>query len=69
MSVLSVTTDELKQAGIPYRIEQGSKHFKVKVNGLPQIVCSRSPSDRRSEIAARSLVRRLIRQNGLGVIA
>lgn len=69
MSVLSVTINELICAKLSYRVEHGGKHIKVKADGLPLIVCSRSPSDRRSEVSARSLVRRLIRQNGLGAVA
>jgi hypothetical protein len=60
MTTLSVTTEELDRAGIEYRIER-NKHFKIKANGLPTIVCSVTTSDRRSEFKARSLVRRLIR--------
>jgi hypothetical protein len=69
MSTLSVTTDELKQAGLVYTVEHGGKHIKVKANGLPLIVCSVSCSNHRGELQARLLVRRLIRQNGLGVVA
>lgn len=69
MSALSVTVDELKRAGLAYRVEHGSKHLKVKADGLPMIVCSFTCSDYRGENAARSLVRRLIKQNGLGAIA
>jgi len=67
MSALKTTIAELKAAGLDYQVEHGKKHFKVKANGLPLIVCSVSPSDHRSELQARSLVRRLIRQNSLGV--
>jgi hypothetical protein len=66
MSTLSVTIEELKRIGLPYQVEHGGKHMKVKAAGLPLIVCSFSCSDHRGEIEARSLVRRLIRQNGLG---
>jgi hypothetical protein len=69
MSTLSATIDELEDARLVYRVERGTKHYKVKADGLPLIVCSVSPSDYRSEVQARCLVRRLIRQNGLGVIA
>lgn len=69
MSTLSVTLEELKRAGITYTVENGSKHLKIKANGLPMIVCSVSCSDRLGEFKARSLVRRLIKQNGLGVAA
>lgn len=69
MNTLNATTDELRYAGIAYIVEQGTKHFKIKADGLPLIICSRSPSDHRSEASARSLVRRLIRQNGLGAVA
>jgi hypothetical protein len=69
MSTLSVTIDELKRIGLPYRVMNGGKHHKIKVEGLPIIVCSVSCSDRLGEVKARSLVRRLIRQNGLGVAA
>lgn len=68
MTALSVTVDELKRAGLAYKVEHGSKHVKVKANGLPLIVCSWTCSDHRSEMQARSLVRRLIKQNGLGVM-
>jgi hypothetical protein len=66
MSTLSVTVDELERAGLAYTAERGKKHIKVKADGLPLIVCSYSCSDRRGEVAARSLVRRLLKQNGLG---
>ena len=69
MSTLKATIDELKQAGLAYSVEQGSKHFKIKADGLPLIVCSVSCSDHRGELKARSLVRRLIRKNGLGAVA
>jgi hypothetical protein len=66
MSALSVTIEELERAGLAYTVER-IKHYKVKAIGLPLIVCSKSSSDHRSELQARSLVRRLIRQNGLEV--
>lgn len=66
MSTLSVTINELERAGLVYTAERGSKHVKVKAEGLPLIVCSYSCSDHRGEVEARSLVRRLLRQNGLG---
>jgi hypothetical protein len=66
MSTLSVTIEELEQAGIAYTAERGAKHIKVKAEGLPLIVCSYSCSDHRGELEARSLVRRLLKQNGLG---
>lgn len=69
MTPLNATIEELKRAGLDYRVEHGSKHIKVKVDGLPMIVCSFSCSDHRGENAARTLVRRLIRQSGLGAIA
>jgi hypothetical protein len=69
MSVLRVTINELECAEIDYTIKRGGKHIKVKASGLPLIVCSVTSSDRRSELQARALVRRLIRQNGLGVVA
>jgi len=65
MSALSVTVDELETAELDYRVERGGKHYKVKARGLPLIVCSVTSSDHRSELQARSLVRRLIKQNGL----
>jgi hypothetical protein len=68
MSTLSVTTDELERAGISYTVERG-RHIKVRAEGLPMIVCSFSCSDRLGEVRARSLVRRLIKQNGLGEVA
>jgi hypothetical protein len=61
MSTLSVTVNELKCARLRYRVEYGGKHIKVKADGLPLIVCSVTSSDHRSEVQARSLVRRLIR--------
>ena len=67
MSTLSVTINELKRAELRYRVEHGGKHIKVKAEGLPLIVCSVSSSDHRSELQARSLVRRLLKQNRLGV--
>jgi hypothetical protein len=69
MSTLSATVDELRLAGLAYTVERGRKHIKVKADGLPLIVCSVSCSDRFGEVHARSLVRRLIKQNGLGAIA
>lgn len=69
MSTLDVTVDELQQAGLAYQVEYGRKHIKIRAEGLPMIVCSLSCSDRRGEVKARSLVRRLIRQNGLGAVA
>jgi hypothetical protein len=69
MSAFSVTINELECAEIDYTIKHGGKHIKVKADGLPLIVCSVTSSDHRSELQARALVRRLIRQNGLGVIA
>ena len=68
MSTLSVTTDELDRAGIIYSVENGKRHFKVKAQGLGLIVCSVSCSDHRGEVKARSLVRRLIREKGLGEV-
>lgn len=68
MSTLSVTTDELERAGISYTVER-NKHIKVKADGLPMIVCSFSCSDRLGEVRARSLVRRLIKQNRQGEMA
>ena len=68
MSTLSVTTDELERAGLSYEVTRG-KHFKVKAEGLPIIVCSFSCSDRLGEVRARSLVRRLIKQNRQGEMA
>jgi hypothetical protein len=69
MSALSITISTLERAKIPYQVKRAGKHVKVKADGLPLIVCSVSPSDHRSELQARALVRRLIRQNGLGVVA
>jgi hypothetical protein len=69
MSTLKATINELKLAGLDYEVTYGGKHIKVKAEGLPPIVCSQSCSDRLGEVKARSLVRRLIRQNGLGIAA
>jgi hypothetical protein len=69
MSTLDATIDELKQAGLAYNVEYGSKHIKIRAAGLPMIVCSLSCSDRRGEVKARCLVRRLIKRNGLGEVA
>ena len=60
---LSATEEELRKAGIIYVVEQGKKHYKVKADGLPLIVCSVSALDRLGEANARSLVKRLIREN------
>jgi hypothetical protein len=63
---LDATTEELDRAGIIYTIEAG-KHFKVR-SAIGLIICSMSCSDHRAELKARSLVRRLIKQNQLGVV-
>jgi hypothetical protein len=61
---LDATCEELDKAGIVYTVETG-KHHKVR-SSLGLIICSVSCSDHRAELKARSLVRRLIKQNQSG---
>lgn len=62
---LEVTKRELEAAGIPYEIEHGRGHIKVRfvVRGQKLMVtCSRSASDHRAVLNARLQVRREIRR-------
>lgn len=66
MSVtLDATTRELDAAGIPYTVEQGRRHYKVRftVRGRPRMItCSSTASDHRASLNARLQVRREIRR-------
>lgn len=62
---LDATREELEAAGIPYEVERGQRHFKVRFNlgGQNKLaVCSTTTSDRRAVANARQVIRRELRK-------
>ena len=62
---LEATKRELDAAGLPYSVERGKRHLKVRfrVRGKPcMVTCSRTSSDHRAALNARLQVRREIRR-------
>lgn len=62
---LESTCRELDEAGIPYTLEAGKRHTKVRFTVRDQaclVTCSRTASDHRAALNARLLVRRTIRR-------
>lgn len=62
---LEATKRELDEAGIPYKVKLGKRHYKVRfrVRGKDCcVVCSRTSSDHRAALNARLTVRREIRR-------
>lgn len=59
--------DEAAQAGLPYTLEDGGKHYKVRVAGklaaiLPKGKSLKCESDRRALLNMRAQVRRVINE-------
>lgn len=64
---LQAVLDEVTEAGLDYTIEDGSKHFKVRVAGklaaiLPKGKALRAETDRRVLLNMRAQVRRVINE-------
>ncbi len=64
---IQVVLDEATEAGLDYTIEDGSKHFKVRVAGklaaiLPKGKALRAETDRRILLNMRAQVRRVINE-------
>lgn len=60
----------LEKAGIPYTVEKGRKHVKVRweVGGKAFFYsCAATPSDRRAGLNCRCAVRRILRAAGIEV--
>jgi len=61
---LDATKRELVEAGIPFTVENGKRHIKVRFTVCGKscmVTCSRSASDHRAILNARLQVRREIR--------
>lgn len=64
--ILRLTEQELKKEGIDYEIVSSKRHYKIRfeVAGIKhQIICSKTASDRRALLNARSLVRITIKRS------
>lgn len=66
-SWIQVVLDEATEAGLDYTIEDGSKHFKVRVAGklaaiLPKGKALRAETDRRVLLNMRAQMRRVINE-------
>ena len=64
---LQAVLDEVTEAGLQYTIEDGSKHFKVRVAGklaaiLPKGKALRAETDRRVLLNMRAQMRRVINE-------
>lgn len=64
---LQAVLDEVTEAGLDYTIEDGSKHFKVRVAGklaaiLPKGKALRAETDRRVLLNMRAQMRRVINE-------
>ena len=64
---IQVALDEVTAAGLQYTIEEGSKHFKVRVAGklaaiLPKGKAIKCETDRRVLLNMRAQVRRVINE-------
>ena len=64
---IQTVLDEATEAGLEYTIEDGSKHFKVRVAGklaaiLPKGKALRAETDRRILLNMRAQVRRVINE-------
>lgn len=64
---IQAVLDEATEAGLDYTIEDGSKHFKVRVAGklaaiLPKGKALRAETDRRILLNMRANVRRVINE-------
>lgn len=62
---LEATKRELDEAGIPYTVKLGKRHYKVRFTVRGRrccVVCSRTSSDHRAALNARLTVRREIRR-------
>lgn len=68
MPDLDIITRELDAAGVQWRVEDGSKHpvMVLRVDGIERrVFLPGSPSDTRSLLNVRSLVRRIAREMGI----
>jgi hypothetical protein len=57
---IQTIVDLLRQAGHDPEVTVGS-HIKIKVPGLPQIICAKTPSDRRGALNALARTKRIIK--------
>ncbi len=64
-ATLEATLDELRTAGYSPTWEQGRKHIKIHVEGLPPITVSGTSSDANAAKVARRAVRKIMAQNQL----
>jgi hypothetical protein len=62
--VMKATTDELDAAGIPYKIEHGRKHAKIRFmfGGMPQVLVAAHSNKKQGRLIhnARGNVRRIL---------
>ncbi len=63
---LVAIVDELRARNVPYRVEQGGKHLRVRFGqGFERFrIVSRSPSDWRAARNERAAVRRALNEMG-----
>lgn len=63
---LVAIVDELRARGVPYSIEQGRKHLRVRFGRRFERfrIISRTPSDRRAPLNERAAVRRALAEMG-----
>ena len=63
-SCLQAVLNELRKAGVAYRVDDRGKHISVRIGeGLRRrLIVSRTPSDQRAGLKARAFVRRVLRE-------